>query len=273
MPAAYSTDIRGRVIASVESGSSRREAAEEFDVSPSSAIKWVATYRTTGSWAAKPRGGSTSPLEKHANFLLTLIERQSDLTLDEVVCVLRKQGIRSSRTSVWRFFKRHNITFKKNPARGGAATRRRARARRRWMRAQGMFDPAHLVFLDETAANTISIERSYDRFGLSARDALECFLIELLNAYNWGSLAPPPHVVKSRGRIQVEPAKKGKSHKKQRRQEIVRPLALAEAKSIGNHPYIIAKRIKDKVNGQLKKEDRVKERVLCDDVRAILGRE
>ena len=154
MPAAYSTDIRGRVIASVESGSSRREAAEEFDVSPSSAIKWVATYRTTGSWAAKPRGGSTSPLEKHANFLLTLIERQSDLTLDEVVCVLRKQGIRSSRTSVWRFFKRHNITFKKNPARGGAATRRRGTARRRWMRAQGMFDPAHLVFLDETAANT-----------------------------------------------------------------------------------------------------------------------
>ena len=57
--------------------------------------------------------------------LLTLIERQSDLTLDEVVCALRKQGIRSSRTSVWRFFKRHNITFKKNPARGGAATRRR----------------------------------------------------------------------------------------------------------------------------------------------------
>jgi hypothetical protein len=30
MPAAYSADIRGRVIASVESGASRREAAEEF---------------------------------------------------------------------------------------------------------------------------------------------------------------------------------------------------------------------------------------------------
>ena len=154
MPAADSTDIRGRVIASVESGSSRREAAEEFDVSPSSAIKWVATYRTTGSWAAKPRGGSTSPLEKHANFLLTLIERQSDLTLDEVVCVLRKQGIRSSRTSVWRFFKRHNITFKKNPARGGAATRRRSTGASALDASTGMFDPAHLAFLDETAANT-----------------------------------------------------------------------------------------------------------------------
>ena len=93
MPAAYSADIRGRVIASVESGSSRREAAEEFDVSASSAIKWVAAYRTTGSCAAKPRGGSTSPLEKYANFLLTLIEGHPDLTLDEVVCAMRKRKI------------------------------------------------------------------------------------------------------------------------------------------------------------------------------------
>jgi len=42
-------------------------------------------YRTTGSCAAKPRGGSTSPLEKYANFLLTLIEGQPDLTLDETI--------------------------------------------------------------------------------------------------------------------------------------------------------------------------------------------
>ena len=34
MPAAYSADIRGRVIARVESGSSRREAADQFEVSP-----------------------------------------------------------------------------------------------------------------------------------------------------------------------------------------------------------------------------------------------
>jgi transposase len=125
MPAAYSADIRGRVIARVESGSSRREAADQFEVSPSSAIKWVAAYRATGSCAAKPRGGSTSPLEEHADFLLALIEAQPDLTLDEVVCAMRKQRIPGSRTSVWRFFKRHDITFKKKPARGGAGTCRR----------------------------------------------------------------------------------------------------------------------------------------------------
>ena len=31
-----------------------------------------------------------------------------------------------------------------------------ARARRRWMRERGLFDPARLVFIDETAANTNS---------------------------------------------------------------------------------------------------------------------
>ena len=29
-----------------------------------------------------------------------------------------------------------------------------ARARRRWMREQGMFDPARLVFIDETSTST-----------------------------------------------------------------------------------------------------------------------
>jgi transposase len=55
MPKAYSEDMRERVIAEVESGASRREAAEEFEVS--------ASRRLSGRCAAKPRGGSISPLE------------------------------------------------------------------------------------------------------------------------------------------------------------------------------------------------------------------
>jgi transposase len=35
-----------------------------------------------------------------------------------------------------------------------------ARARRRWMQEQGMFDPARLVFIDETAANTKMVRLS-----------------------------------------------------------------------------------------------------------------
>jgi transposase len=59
-------------------------------------------------------------LERHADFLLGLIEQQPDLTLDEVVLAMRKHRVPGSRTAVWRFFKRHKITFKKKSARGGA---------------------------------------------------------------------------------------------------------------------------------------------------------
>jgi transposase len=125
MPKAYSTDIRGRVIARVESGASRREAAEHFEISASAAVKWVKCFRDTGNCAAKPRGGSTSRLEEHADWLLGLVAERPDLTLDEVVWAMRKQRIPGSRSAVWRFFDRHKITFKKKPARGGAGASRR----------------------------------------------------------------------------------------------------------------------------------------------------
>ena len=160
MPKAYSGEMRERVIAEVESGASRREAAEEFAVSASTAVIWVKCFRQTGRCAAKPRGGSISPLEKHADFLLGLIEKQPDLTLDEVVLAMRKHKIAGGRTAVWRFFKRHKITFKKSLRAAEQERADVARARRRWMREQGMFDPARLVFVDETAANTKMVRLS-----------------------------------------------------------------------------------------------------------------
>jgi transposase len=123
MPRAYSADMRARVIGRVESGASRREAAEHYEVSASTAVNWVKCFRETGRCAAKLRGGSVSPLEEHGEFLLSLIDERPDLTLDEVVFVMHK--IPGSRTAVWRFFQRHKITFKKSAARGGAAARGR----------------------------------------------------------------------------------------------------------------------------------------------------
>jgi putative transposase len=125
MAKAYSADMRQRVIGRVESGASRREAAEHYEVSPSTAVIWVKCFRETGQCAAKPRGGSTSPLEKHTDFLLALIEVEPDLTLDDVVCAMRKHKVPGSRTAVWRFFQRHKIAFKKKLAGGGAGARGR----------------------------------------------------------------------------------------------------------------------------------------------------
>ena len=61
----------------------------------------------------------------HADFLLRLIGEQQDLTLDEVVAAMRKRRIAGSRSAVWRFFERHNISFKKKPAGGRARAGRR----------------------------------------------------------------------------------------------------------------------------------------------------
>lgn len=124
MPGAYSDDIRVRVVETVEAGASRREAAERFEISASTAIRWMQRKEQTGSAAAKPMGGSCSPLEKHADRMLSLIAQQPDLTLEEVVAAMGRLGIDGSRTAVWRFFERHNISFKKNAIRQRAKPRR-----------------------------------------------------------------------------------------------------------------------------------------------------
>jgi transposase len=125
MPKPCSEDLRERVIEAVMTGASRREAAERFAISASSAVKWLQRWNATGSVAAKPTGGSTSPLEEYADFLLALIAERSDLTLDEVVAAMRKRRIKGSRSAVWRFFDRHGISFKKKPAGSGAGASRR----------------------------------------------------------------------------------------------------------------------------------------------------
>src|SRR6476619_2646328 len=49
MPKPCSLELRERVVDAVESGASRREAADWFEVSPSSAIKWMQRRQATGS--------------------------------------------------------------------------------------------------------------------------------------------------------------------------------------------------------------------------------
>ena len=67
MPKACSSDLRERVIEAVEDGASRREVAERFEVSASSAVKWLQVWRREGRRAPKPRGGSRSPLEDYVD--------------------------------------------------------------------------------------------------------------------------------------------------------------------------------------------------------------
>jgi transposase len=163
MPKTYSSDLRERLIAAVTSGMSRNEAAEVFGVAISTAVKWMQRLRDTGSWAAKPRGGGESPLEQHKDRILAVVKERPDATLKEIKAELRKHGIRTSQTGLWRFLDRHNITRKKKSLRAAEQKRKDvARARRKWIREQGLLDPAKLVFIDETSVNT-NMVRLYGR--------------------------------------------------------------------------------------------------------------
>ena len=124
MPKPYSTDLRERVIEAVESGASRREAAEMFKLSASSAVRWYQRWRSIGSAKAKQCGGSTSPLEAHTDWFLALIAEHPNLTLKEILTAMAKRGIAGSRSALQRFFERHIVSFKKKSARRRTSTSR-----------------------------------------------------------------------------------------------------------------------------------------------------
>jgi len=122
MAKGYSKDLRERAVAMVEEGESRREAARVLNLAPSTAVRWLDRWATTGTVAAKPgTGHSRSPLKAYEQWLLDLVVREPDLTLEEIRDRLRREKkFEVAVSSVWRFYDRHDITFKKSPARGRA---------------------------------------------------------------------------------------------------------------------------------------------------------
>jgi transposase len=125
MPAPLSLDIRNRVIAQVEDGSSRRAAADQFEISASAAIKWMQLWEATGSVEPKRSGGSQSPLDAHKEQVLAVLKETPDMTLAEAAAAVSKRVIQTSRSAIGRFCERHKITLKKNSARGRTRAARR----------------------------------------------------------------------------------------------------------------------------------------------------
>lgn len=118
MSRAYSTDLRERVLDAVSAGSSARGAAARFGIGVATAVRWVRRWRETGERAARRQGfPKRSILDPHEVYLLALIEVEADITLDEMRTRLRaERGIAAARVTIWRFFDRRGITFKKRPA-------------------------------------------------------------------------------------------------------------------------------------------------------------
>ena len=115
-----SNDLRDRVIDAVDCGLSRRAAAERFGVSISAAIKWVQRWRESGERRPRAQGGDyrSRRIEAFREQIFALIEERPDITLSEIASHLEQEfGLRVAPSTVWRFFDRHHVTFKKNRAR------------------------------------------------------------------------------------------------------------------------------------------------------------
>ena len=112
-----SIDLRNRVVAVVEGGMSRRQAAARFGVSISSAIRWTSLSRRTGDVRPKRQGGDkrSGRIETHALVILGAVAEKPDITLAELRELLVGHGVTVAVSTLWRFFARRKITLKKSP--------------------------------------------------------------------------------------------------------------------------------------------------------------
>jgi transposase len=94
MTAPLSQDLRARIVRAVQKGSSIRQAAARYEVSPSAAVKLLRRVRETGSSAPARIGGHRRRiLEPHQDLLRALVEAKPEITLAEIRAVLQSRGI------------------------------------------------------------------------------------------------------------------------------------------------------------------------------------
>jgi putative transposase len=97
---------------------SRRAAAEHYQVSFSSAIRWTARAARTGSPAALPMGGKKPfTLADEAGWIQARLVEKPDITGRELLAELHERKIDVSYYAVWHFLDRSGLSFKKNAAR------------------------------------------------------------------------------------------------------------------------------------------------------------
>jgi len=116
MTRALSDDLRKRVIEAVDGGMSRRAAATRFGIGASTAVKWVQRWRETGSRAPRRSGGNVRShrIDACGETIMALVEQTPDITLAEIADHLaQSHGLRVAPCTVWRFFARHGVTYKK----------------------------------------------------------------------------------------------------------------------------------------------------------------
>lgn len=115
MACPFSLDLRHRVIEAIEGGLSTRAAARRFSIGIATAGTWYRQWRSTGDLRPGRQGQpSRSKLDAHEAFILDLVAEHKDIALHEIAERLATEhGIRAAPSTVWHFFAKRGITYKK----------------------------------------------------------------------------------------------------------------------------------------------------------------
>src|SRR5215470_4824690 len=115
MARAYGMDLRERVVEAIEAGATQDQAAERFGVGKATAGAWSRRKRFTGDVAPGKQGQPEgSKLDEHEDFILELVREKPDIALHEIAEKLEaERGVGAAVSTVWYFFDRRQITFKK----------------------------------------------------------------------------------------------------------------------------------------------------------------
>jgi len=115
---ALSQDLRRRIVDLVATGVSRRAAARHFQVSISSAIRFVKQVEEVGHVEVKPRKRRRSRLDPFGNDIKGWIADQPDLTLEELSSRLAQtHGLKVATSTLDDWLRANKITYKKNGTR------------------------------------------------------------------------------------------------------------------------------------------------------------
>ena len=113
-----SQDLRIRLVKKIVSGASCRQAAEHYDVSASSAIRFNKQYETEGSVALKDRKSHKRRLDPYSEDILNWLQEMPDMTLQELSGRLSEvHAIDAPKSTIDDWLRSRNISFKKNRTR------------------------------------------------------------------------------------------------------------------------------------------------------------
>lgn len=122
--AAYSQDLRDRVLAACERGEPKTSIAKRLEVSESWVHRVCRRFKQTGQRTAQRQGGyKTARLSAWQETIQGWMAQKPDLTLEEMAARLSEQGVTVALSTLWYQLARWGMRFKKKSPGSRAASR------------------------------------------------------------------------------------------------------------------------------------------------------